>query len=110
MMMKTNDILEFETEHTTLKDEIKEMWVEKEIDEKQLLKELSVFAEQIKQDLGPAIKSDLFNSVSLKPIKKTWWQKTKELFKTLKQKFDRIFIYNYTDDEIDFFKNEKNYY
>ena len=110
MTMKSNEILEFDNEHTSLKDEIKEMWIEKELDEQQLLKELSTFAEQIKKDLGPTIKNELFNSVQLKPIKKTWGQKTKEWFKNLKKKFDNIFVYNYTEDEIDFFKNEENYY
>ena len=74
MMTKTDEILEFENEDTSLKDEIKEMWVEKKLDEKQLLKELNDFAEQIKNELGPTIKNELFNSIQLKPIKKTWWQ------------------------------------
>ena len=109
MMMKTDELLDFENENASIKDEIKEMWVEKELDEKQLLKELNDFARQIKNNLGPSIKNDLFNSIELKPIKKTWWQKTKEWFKNLKKKFDNMFVFEYTDDEIDFFKHEEDY-
>ena len=107
MKMKSDEILEFENENTTLKTEIKEMWIEKELDKQHLANIMEEFAEQIK-NRGINIKEEI--SVPLKPIKKTWGQKTKEWFKNLKKKFDRIFIYNYTEDEIDFFKNEKNYY
>lgn len=106
--MKTNEILEFENENTALKTEIKEMWIEKELDKQHLANIMEEFAEQLKKIHGANMKEEI--SVPLKPIKKTWGQKTKEWFKNLKKKFDNIFIYNYTEDEIDFFKNEENYY
>lgn len=106
MTMKTDELLDFENENTSLKDEIKEMWIEKEVDEKHLADTMKMFAEQIKTH-GVNIKEEI--SIQLKPIKKTWWQKTKEWFKNLKKKFDNIFVFEYTDDEIDFFKHEENY-
>lgn len=105
--MKSDEILEFENKNTALKTEIKEMWIEKEFDKQHLANIMEEFAEQIKIH-GVNMKKEI--SVQLKPIKKTWREKTKEWFKNLKKKFDSIFIYNYAEDEIDFFKNEENYY
>jgi 3-methyladenine DNA glycosylase AlkD len=94
-------IKEFDNEFSSLKDEVNEMWMEKEIDSKVIQQELSFFANQIKNGgVGEQIKKEL-ETPSLKPIKKTKIQKFKEWFKNLKKKFDGFLTY--TDDEIDFF-------